>query len=217
MPGPAGGPVATQAAFASHQMMARLAWHPEGLRLPAEAEVPDDLSSRFSLHGQTTFLNQGSRLPLALSRREHLVPRQAQATTTATIFLGLKLLEGPNSTTTRIQPGFRSVADPRIAGFVNGEAQKAGAPFPKLRSNRYFVRQTFGLGGETVTVPDGPNQVAATYDVERITVVAGKFALGDFFDGNVYAHDPRVDFMNWSLWASSAGTSPPTCPGSRKA
>jgi hypothetical protein len=35
------------------------------------------------------------------------------------------------------------------AVFVNGEAQKAGAPFPKLRSNRYFVRQTFGLGGET--------------------------------------------------------------------
>ncbi|WP_164236256.1 carbohydrate porin, partial [Stenotrophomonas maltophilia] len=49
--------------------------------------------------------------------------------------------------------------------------------------------------------------------VERITVVAGKFALGDFFDGNAYAHDPRVDFMNWSLWASSAWDFPANLPG----
>ncbi len=56
-----------------------------------------------------------------------------------------------------------------------------------------------------------------TRDVERISVVAGKFALGDFFDGNVYAHDPRVDFMNWSIWGSSPGTSRPTCRASRKA
>jgi high affinity Mn2+ porin len=215
VPGPAGGPVSTQAAFASHQMMARLAWHPEGLRLPAEADVPDDLSSRFSLHGQTTFLNQGVPGFRSPYRGENsLVPHQAQATTTATIFLGLKLLEGTELYyNPEFSQGFGLSRTLGVAGFVNGEAQKAGAPFPKLRSNRYFVRQTFGLGGETETVPDGPNQVATTRDVERITVVAGKFALGDFFDGNIYAHDPRVDFMNWSLWASSAWDFPANLPG----
>ncbi len=75
------------------------------------------------------------------------------------------------------------------------------------------MKQTFGLGGETVDVPDGPNQVATRYDAERITLIAGKFALGDFFDGNIYAHDPRVDFFNWSLWGASAWDFPANLPG----
>jgi high affinity Mn2+ porin len=32
----------------------------------------------------------------------------------------------------------------------------------------------------------------------------GKFSVIDEFDGNAYAHDPRKDFMNWSIWASGA-------------
>ncbi|TGE00993.1 carbohydrate porin [Methylobacterium nonmethylotrophicum] len=212
------GPVSTQAAFSSHQMMARLSWYPGGLTLPAE--VADDApgsrdTGRYSFHGQTTFVNQGVPGFRAPYRGENsLVPHQAQATTTATLFLGFKLTD---STELFYNPefsqGFGLSRTLGVAGFVNGEAQKAGAPFPKLRSNRYFIRQTFGLGGPTEDVPDGPNQLAMTRDVERITVVAGKFALGDFFDGNVYAHDPRVDFMNWSLWASSAWDFPANLPG----
>nr|WP_128560666.1 carbohydrate porin [Methylobacterium crusticola] len=219
VPGPAGGPVSTRAAFTSNQVMARLSWYPGGLRLPPEVAeaAPGEgaFGDRVSLHGQTTFVNQGVPGFRSPYRGENsLVPHQAQATTTATLFLGFKLTD---STELYYNPefsqGFGLSRTLGVAGFVNGEAQKAGAPFPKLRSNRYFVRQTFGLGGETETVPDGPNQVATTRDVERITVVAGKFALGDFFDGNVYAHDPRVDFMNWSLWASSAWDFPANLPG----
>ncbi|GBU15926.1 MULTISPECIES: carbohydrate porin [Methylobacterium] len=209
------GPVSTRAASTANQMLARLIWYPQGLRLPPEAEAPEDREARFSLHGQTTFVNQavpGFRSPYQSGNS--LVPHQAQATTTATLFLGFKLMEGTELYyNPEFSQGFGLSRTLGIAGFVNGEAQKAGAPFPKLRSNRYFVRQTFGLGGETEEVPDGPNQVATRRDVERITVVAGKFALGDFFDGNAYAHDPRVDFMNWSLWASSAWDFPANLPG----
>jgi high affinity Mn2+ porin len=145
---------------------------------------------------------------------QSLIPHQARQTTTATIFLGFKLTD---TTELYYNPefsqGFGLSRTLGVAGFVNGEAQKAGAPFPKLRSNRYYVKQTINLGGETVEVPDGPNQVATRYDAERITLIAGKFALGDFFDGNVYAHDPRVDFFNWSLWASSAWDFPANLPG----
>ncbi|WP_232627859.1 carbohydrate porin [Methylobacterium sp. Leaf118] len=215
LPGPAGGPVSTRTAFVSNQMMARLIWHPQALALqPDEADdAPRD--SRFSLHGQTTFVNQavsGFRAPYR--GPQSLVPDQAQATTTATLFLGLKLWEGTELYyNPEFSQGFGLSRTLGVAGFVNGEAQKAGAPFPKLRSNRYFVRQTFGLGGETEEVPDGPNAIAGTRDVERITVIAGKFALGDFFDGNLYAHDPRVDFMNWGLWASAAWDFPANLPG----
>ncbi|MFG5118603.1 carbohydrate porin [Methylorubrum sp. POS3] len=214
VPGPNGGPVTTRAAFVSNKMMARLTWHPQALVLqPDEDEGPKD--SRFSLHGQTTFVNQavgGFRAPYR--GPQSLVPDQAQATTTATLFLGLKLWEGTELYyNPEFSQGFGLSRTLGVAGFVNGEAQKAGAPFPKLRSNRYFVRQTFGLGGETEAVPDGPNSIAGTRDVERITVIAGKFALGDFFDGNLYAHDPRVDFMNWGLWASAAWDFPANLPG----
>ncbi|WP_431311034.1 carbohydrate porin [Methylobacterium nigriterrae] len=221
VPGPDGGPVSTRVGFTSHQMLARLSWYPGGLTLPPEPDeaAPHDpaaaTSDRVSLHGQTTFVNQGVTGFRSPYRGENsLVPHQAQATTTATAFLGLKLWEGTELYyNPEFSQGFGLSRTLGVAGFVNGEAQKAGAPFPKLRSNRYFLRQTFGLGGETEDVPDGPNQVATRRDVERITVVAGKFALGDYFDGNVYAHDPRVDFMNWSLWASTAWDFPANLPG----
>lgn len=215
LPGLDGGPVATRSGFVTNQMMARLIWHPEALALAPDDEDEPPKDARFSLHGQTTFVNQGVPGFHAPYRGpQSLVPDQAQATTTATLFLGLKLFEGTELYyNPEYSQGFGLSRTLGVAGFVNGEAQKAGAPFPKLRSNRYFVRQTFGLGGATEEVPDGPNAIAGTRDVERITVIAGKFALGDFFDGNVYAHDPRVDFMNWGLWASGAYDFPANLPG----
>lgn len=221
VPGEGGGPVSTRARFTSNQMFARLTWFPGGLKPPPEPgeTAPHDPdhgeTGRFSLHGQTTLIAQGVpgfRAPYAGDNS--LIPHQARQTTTATIFLGLKLAEGTELYyNPEFSQGFGLSRTLGVAGFVNGEAQKAGAPFPKLRSNRYFVKQTIGLGGESLEVPDGPNQVATRYDAERITLVAGKFALGDFFDGNAYAHDPRVDFFNWSLWASSAWDFPANLPG----
>jgi len=215
LPGPDGGPVTTRTGFVSNKMMARLIWHPQALSLVPEEEDEAPKDARFSLHGQTTFVNQGvTGFRSPYRGPQSLVPDQAQATTTATLFLGLKLFEGTEVYyNPEFSQGFGLSRTLGVAGFVNGEAQKAGAPFPKLRSNRYFVRQTFGLGGETEAVPDGPNSIAGTRDVERITVIAGKFALGDYFDGNVYAHDPRVDFMNWGLWASAAWDFPANLPG----
>ena len=100
-----------------------------------------------------------------------------------------------------------------LAGFSNGEAQKAGAPFPKIRPQRYYFKQTFGFGGEQQDVADGPNQIAGKRDIDRLTLVVGRFAVGDFFDGNSYAKDPRADFMNWAMWASAAYDFPADLPG----
>ncbi|GEP11718.1 hypothetical protein MMMDOFMJ_1691 [Methylobacterium gnaphalii] len=216
LPGINGGPVSTRSSFISHEMMVRLYWHPEGLKLPVESdEDKPSEPSRFSLHGQTTFINQGvSGFRSPYRGEQSLVPHQAQATTTATAYVGVKLFEGTEFYyNPEFSQGFGLSRTLGVAGFVNGEAQKAGAPFPKLRSNRYFLKQTFGLGGETEEVPDGPNAIAGTRDVERVTVVVGKFALGDYFDNNAYAHDPRVDFFNWGLWGSAAWDFPANLPG----
>src|SRR6202163_3098408 len=75
------------------------------------------------------------------------------------------------------------------------------------------MRQTFGLGGEQEEVADGPFQLAGKRDINRVTLTVGRFAVGDFFDGNSYAKDPRADFMNWAIWSSGAYDFPADLPG----
>jgi high affinity Mn2+ porin len=43
------------------------------------------------------------------------------------------------------------------------------------------------------------NQLRATTTTNRIVITAGKMGVGDIFDTNKFAHDPRGDFLNWSL------------------
>jgi high affinity Mn2+ porin len=90
------------------------------------------------------------------------------------------------------------------AGFSNGEAQKSNFPYPHYNTSRLFLRQTFGFGGEQEELASGTFQLAEKVDVSRLTLQVGKIAVADLFDGNTYAHDPRKDFMNWSMWASGA-------------
>ena len=39
---------------------------------------------------------------------------------------------------------------------------------------------------------------------KRLTINLGKFGIADFFDQNAVSHDPRTDFMNWSLMNNGA-------------
>ncbi len=91
-----------------------------------------------------------------------------------------------------------------LAGFPNGEAQKANSHTPKPNVARLFLRQTFGFGGEQETLEDGPNQLARTVDISRLTIIAGKFSIPDLFDANSYSHDPRTQFLNWALMDAGA-------------
>ena len=139
---------------------------------------------------------------------------QIQTTWTTTAFLGVRLWEGGEFYfDPELAQGFGLNGTLGLAGFPNGEAQKAGAAFPKIRPQRYYLKQTFGLGGEQEDVADGPNQLAGKRDIDRVTLIVGRFAIGDFFDNNAYAHDPRADFMNWAMWSSAAYDFPADLPG----
>jgi len=48
------------------------------------------------------------------------------------------------------------------------------------------------------------NQVPGKIPDSRITLTAGKICMADFFDGNAYSHDPRTQFLNWSLMSNAA-------------
>lgn len=82
--------------------------------------------------------------------------------------------------------------------------QKSSGAQLKWYRARLFVRQTIGLGGEQEAVEPDENQFAGRLDRRRVVVTAGNFAVSDLFDGNRYAHDPRTNFLNWSLSTSGA-------------
>jgi len=170
----------------------------------------------WNVHAQTTFLPQGYPAIRAPYTGPNSLPAggQLQSTWTTTAFLGVKLWEGGEFYfNPELAQGFGLNGTLGLAGFPNGEAQKAGAPFPKIRPQRYYFKQAFGLGGEQEDVADGPNQLAGKRDIDRVTVIVGRFAVGDFFDNNAYAHDPRADFMNWAMWSSAAYDFPADLPG----
>ena len=124
---------------------------------------------------------------------------------TSTLFLGARLRPGTELYLNPELSGGRGMSGVLgLAGQPNGETFRIGDPKPAISTARLYLRQVFGLGGGTQALDDGPNQIAETADARRVTVVAGKFSLVDFFDGNAYALDPRSQFMNWALMDSAA-------------
>ena len=185
---------------------------------PVTANAPTALpeSDLWNVHGQTTFLAQGYPAIRSPYAGPDSLPAggQLQETWTSTAFLGVRLWQGGEFyLDPELAQGFGLDGTLGVAGFPNGEAQKAGAAFPKIRPQRYYLKQTFGLGGEQEDVEDGPNQLAGKRDIDRVTLIVGRFAIGDFFDNNAYAHDPRADFMNWAMWESAAYDFPADLPG----
>ena len=168
---------------------------------PASDERPTVLQN-WNIHGQFTVVGQGyPSFHSPYEGQQSLTGgAQFQETVSATAFIGVRPWDGTEIyVNPELGQGFGLNGTFGLAGFSSGEAQKASFPLPRSDLARAYVRQTFGLGGEQETIADGPNQLAGKQDISRITVVAGKLAVMDFFDGNIYAHDPRTNFLNWNL------------------
>jgi high affinity Mn2+ porin len=173
-------------------------------------------STDWNVHAQTTFIASAYPAFRSPYAGTDSLPGggQARETWTTTAFLGVRLWQGGEFYfNPELAQGFGLNGTLGLAGFPNGEAQKAGAAYPKFRPQRYYFRQTFGLGGEQEEIPDAANQLPGKRDIDRVTVIVGRFAVGDFFDGNSYAKDPRADFMNWAMWSSAAYDFPADLPG----
>jgi high affinity Mn2+ porin len=86
-----------------------------------------------------------------------------------------------------------------LAAFSSGEAYKVGESTPYVRLQRVFLRQTLDLGGAAQATAPDLNQLAGAATANRIVATIGKFSVGDVFDTNQDAHDPRNDFFNWAV------------------
>ena len=91
-----------------------------------------------------------------------------------------------------------------VAGFPNGETFRIGDPAPNLYLARLYLRQTFALGPDTDVDEDDLNQLAGPRPKHYFALNLGKFSVADFFDQNSYSHDPRTQFLNWSLMSAGA-------------
>jgi len=91
-----------------------------------------------------------------------------------------------------------------LGGFTNGEISRVSGTTLTLYGARLFVRQTWGLGGERQSRESDANQLAGSVDRRRVVLTAGKLSVLDLFDDNAYSHDPREQFLNWSLMTHGA-------------
>ena len=165
--------------------------------------APDD----WSLHGQATFVDQyhpgfksATRGPNSLDPGS-----RGNETVDVTLFAGVRLWDGGEAyINPEIDQGFGLSNTLGVAGYPSGEAYKVGKSTPYFRLQRVFFRQTFDLGGDDATVEADANQLGGTRTADNVVFTAGKFSVTDIFDTNAYAHDPKADFLNWSIIDSGA-------------
>jgi high affinity Mn2+ porin len=188
--------------WSQQELRVGLNYHFDNASTPAGAvsAVPDpDL---VNIHGQTTFLWQGYPTFRSPYQGPNSLPGggEGRETWDATLYVGVRLWQGAELwMDPEIDQGFGLDNTLGIAGFTSGEAYKVGFAYPYARLPRVFVRQTIDLGGDSEKVEPGINQFGESQTANRLVITVGKFGVTDVFDNNKYAHDPRSDFMNWTL------------------
>ena len=169
------------------------------------AAIPAE-EQNFAVHGQFTYVEQQtSEFNAPYSGPNSLSPNRGAETTDATLYLGARLWSGAEGWINgEIDQGFGLDNTLGVAGFPSGEAYKVGKNQPYLRMPRLFIRQTLNLDDTRRTIEASANQLGGARSADRLVITVGKFSIGDVFDTNQYAHDPRIDFLNWT--AIDAGT-----------
>jgi high affinity Mn2+ porin len=179
-----------------------------GVAASQTAPAPEDAAPEwFSLHGQFTNVTQfHPRYTSPYRGANSLDPgNRGDETIDATIYFGIRVWQGLEFyVNPEADQGFGLSDTLGVAGFPSGEAYKIGKSDPYYETQRAFARYTIGLGGAEERIAPDANQLGGTRQADNLTFTAGKFAVVDIFDTNTYAHDPRSDFMNWSVVESGA-------------
>ncbi|WP_158922299.1 carbohydrate porin [Acidisphaera sp. S103] len=168
---------------------------------PAPSD-PMPLEESWAVHGQTTttwLLQPAFRSPYQ-GPQSLSSAANGRETVDATLYFGLRPWHGAEIwINPEIDQGFGLSQTFGVAGYVSGEAYKLGQASPYYQMPRAFFRQTIDLGGATQKVDPDLNQLGGSQTANRLVFTVGKFSVVDIFDTNKYAHDPRNDFLNWSI------------------
>ncbi len=191
-----------------------------------------DSSSAWSLHYQFTTIVQGHTgfRGAGFVGRNSLSDRSdTTLSVTTTLFLGRRLWHGAGIYLNPEIAGGRGVGrrDPAapfdetlynpavgIAGFPNGETFRIGSAKPAAYVARFYIEQVFALpGAQPEEITSEANKVKQQRPDSRVVITAGKFSVADMFDNNKFSHDPRTQFLNWSLMSHGAWDYPANTRG----
>ena len=91
-----------------------------------------------------------------------------------------------------------------LAGFTNGEMARTSGANPTFYRARFFARHVIGLSDETEDIAPAMNQLGSKYATRRLILTVGNVSVLDIFDANQFNHDPRSQFLNWTVMTHGA-------------
>lgn len=186
--------------------------------VPAQNITDSVKENKWTNHFQLTVISQSHLAFKALYSGRNSLSDSAEwgaTSITSTLFLGRKLWKGGAFYFNPEISGGNGLSNAHgVAGALNGETYRVGNPTPGIFIARGYLQQQIPLGNTSYgNVDDDVNQVKDKIPSNRITISAGKFAISDFYDDNKYSHDPRTQFLNWSLMSNGAWDYPANTRG----
>jgi len=177
-----------------------------------------DSSGKWSYHFQlTTVYQTHPSFHSSIAGVNSLNPNQEEALSlTTTMFIGRKLWKNASFYFNPEISGGKGLSEVvGMGGAFNGETFRVGTETPTPYVARVYIQQHFAIGDskKREELDNEINQVEENVPTSRITISAGKFGLSDFFDHNAYSHDPRTQFMNWSLMSGTGWDYPANVRG----
>ena len=168
-----------------------------------------DSNTKWSYHFQLTAINQMHPAFNAKYSGENSLINLAESkklSLTTTFFLGRRIWKNAAFYVNPEITGGSGLSGAKgMAGFPNGETFRIGSTAPIFYLARAFYRQNIPLKNTKYEkLVSGINQIEETRPTSRLTIIAGKISLSDYFDNNSYSHDPRGQFFNWALMSNGA-------------
>ncbi|UAY51788.1 carbohydrate porin [Ferruginibacter albus] len=181
------------------------------------AQIGDSVKEeRFSIHAQTTIINQ-YKPPFSAAytgKNSLLTGEESKTSITSTFFAGMRLWKGASIFINPEIAGGSGLSEALgVADATNGETFRVGDPAPKIYLARLFFKQIFSLSNKQIFQQDDLNQLATTIPDKYLAVTIGKIGMADYFDNNKYSHDPRTQFMSWSLMSNGGWDYPANTRG----
>jgi high affinity Mn2+ porin len=173
-------------------------------------------NSRFSIHAQTTIVNQfkpafSAKYSGMNSLSNH---QESRHSITATLFLGTSLWNGAGIyINPEIGGGSGLSGSSGVGASTNGETYRIGNPSPEFELARLFMRQIIPLNIESRYYQSEINKVAGIFPTNYLSFTIGKISVSDIFDMNRYSHDPRTQFLSWALMENGAWDYPANTKG----
>lgn len=174
------------------------------MNLLADRGLHDLGNERWNAYGQVTYITT-FKLPFATpytnangSNNSFGGDYERSFTLTASLFLGARLWGGGELYFAPEMIGERALSRLRGIGGATEifELQKTGTEVPLVYRSRFFLRQTFDLGGATLAVDSNPLVLGTQVHRRRLVFTFGNYSVLDVMDRNGVTGDPRQTFFN---------------------